>query len=270
MSLARAVSYILRCTGLRAEDRVVLVTDQSVMAVMSLLANEARDRATSCELFDLDAFGDRPLPAVPGPVLEALDDCTVCWVAVRSVASAERSELATVRRPIALHSERIKHINMPGLTYEVLESAFQQDPEPVWELSRRVFDAVAKAREISVRGDNGTDAVFRFSERLRWVNLDGDFRERFVPKGSNNLPGAEVYTCPAAADGVYVVDGVLGDHFSERHGLIAERPVTMELEDGRVRRVSCRDAALVEELEAYLSTDEHSRRIGPAFISLWF
>lgn len=262
MSLERAVDYILRCTGLKADDRVVIVTDGSVLRATELLRVAAAERSASALLFDLDGFGERPLRALPGPIVEALDECSVCYVAVRAVAVGGVNELATVRRPIALHSDRIKHINMPGLTYEVLESAFQQDPAPIWELSARVYDALSKAREISVRGANGTDALFTFSPDLRWVNLDGDFRERFVPKGSNNLPGAEVYTCPESGDGTYVCDGVLGDHFSERYGLIADRPVTWTLEGGRVTRVACPDATIVAELEEYLETDEGARRIG--------
>ena len=262
MSVERAVDYILRCTGLVPDDTVVIVADQSVIRAMSMLETKAREQASSVVLFDLDAMGERPLPSVPEAVREALDRCSVCYVAVRSVATGERNELATVRRPIALHSERIKHINMPGLTYEVLESAFQEDPEPIWALSARVHDAVSRAQEITVRGDNGTDATFRFSPDLTWINLDGDFRERFVPRGSNNLPGAEVYTCPESGDGVYVVDGVLGDHFSAKYGLIAERPVTLRLEAGRVVAVDCPDEELAAAVRVYLETDENSNRIG--------
>jgi leucyl aminopeptidase (aminopeptidase T) len=262
MSLERAVDYILQCTGLVGDDAVVIVTDGSVMRAMKLLEEAALWQAKSCVLFDLDGYGERPLAALPAEISAALDECTVCYVAVRSVATAERNELATVRRPIALHSDRIKHINMPGLTYEVLESAFQDDPKPVWDLSRRVYDVLSSAKEISVRGENGTDAVFAFSEDLRWINLDGDFRERFVPKGSNNLPGAEVYTCPASCDGIYVVDGVLGDHFSERYGLIADRPVTFVLRDGRIAAVDSSDKALAAAVRNYMTTDENANRIG--------
>jgi len=168
----------------------------------------------------------------------------------------------TVRRPIAMHSSSIKHINMPGLTYAVLESAFQKDPQPVWDLSRRVYEAVSTARQIELRGSNGTNATFQFARELTWVNLDGDFRERFTPKGSNNLPGAEVYTCPSSCEGVFVVDGVLGDHFSERYGVISDRPVTLVLRDGRIAAVHCKDRRLAAGVRDYIAEDANANRIG--------
>jgi leucyl aminopeptidase (aminopeptidase T) len=151
---------------------------------------------------------------------------------------------------------------MPGVTYEVLESAMQADPQEMWAFTRRVFDVVSAAREIVVTGANGTNTRLRFDPRRKWVCSSGDYRERFVPKGSNNLPGAEVYTAPAEADGTFVVDGVVGDYFAHRYGLIAATPVTLELAGGRVLSVRCANAELQAGLERYLKTDQNADRIG--------
>lgn len=262
MSIERAVEHILMSAGLKPTDRLVIVGDDAIVKATDELARRAKALGARCASFNLDRFGRRPLPQLPDEVRRALDDCDVVLVMVRAVADDQRNELQTVRRPIALHSATIKHINMPGVTYEVLESAMQVDPQEMWAFTRRVFAVVEPAREIVVTGANGTNARFRFDPRRKWVCSSGDYREQFVVKGSNNLPGAEVYTAPAEADGVFVVDGVVGDHFAHRYGVITATPVTLELAGGRVRQVRCANAELQAGLERYLRTDENADRIG--------
>jgi leucyl aminopeptidase (aminopeptidase T) len=262
MSIERAVENLILSAGLKQTDRLVIVGDDSIRPAVDELARRAGPIVASCVPFNLDRFGRRPLPALPEEIRKALDACDVVLVMVRAVADERTNELATVRRPIALHSERIKHINMPGVTWEVMESAMQDDPREMWAFTRRVFEAVRSAREIVVRGANGTDARFRFSPGLRWVCSDGDYREKFVPKGSNNLPGAEVYTAPVDAEGTYVVDGVLGDYLAERYGVITATPVTLELRGGRITGVRSSRAELREAVEKYIRGDGNANRIG--------
>lgn len=262
MSIERAVEHILMSVGLKPTDRLVIVGDDAIVRATDEMERRARALGARCVSFNLDRFGPRPLPRLPDEVSRALDDCDVVLVMVRAEADDRVNELQTVRRPIALHSDSIKHVNMPGVTYEVLESAMQGDPQEMWAFTRRVFDAIRGAREILVTGANGTDARFRFDPRRRWVCSSGDYRERFVVKGSNNLPGAEVYTAPAEADGTFVVDGVVGDHFAHRYGVITATPVTLELAGGRVRRIRCANAELQAGLERYIRIDENADRIG--------
>jgi leucyl aminopeptidase (aminopeptidase T) len=262
MSIERAVENMILSAGLKPTDRLVVVGDDSIRLCVEELVRRAGPLVAKCAVFNLDRCGPRPLPALPDEIRVALDDCDVVFVLVRAASDGQTNELATVRRPIALHSERIKHINLPGVTYEVLESALQDDPREMWAFTGRVYEAVRAVREIRVRGANGTDALFRFAPALRWVNSDGDYREKFAPRGSNNLPGAEVYTAPAYAEGTFVVDGVLGDHLAGRYGVITATPVRLELRGGRVVSVWSGRAELQEAVERYIRTDANASRIG--------
>ena len=262
MSIERAVENLILSSGLKKTDRLVVVGDDSIREAAEALTRTAAPLVATSLMFNLDRYGARPLPALPEEIRKALDACDVVFVMVRAVSDGTTNELATVRRPIALHSPRIKHINLPGVTPAVLESALQDDPREMWAFTGRVFEAVRAAREIAVRGANGTDVRFRFSQERRWVNSDGDYREKFVPRGSNNLPGAEVYTAPADGEGTFVVDGVLGDYLAERYGVITATPVTLELRGGRVVKVRSGRAELREAVEAYIRTDANADRIG--------
>ena len=262
MSIEKAVENMILCAGVKPADRVLVVADDSIVLAAEGLYRRAAAIAAKSALFNLDRFGPRPLAALPEEIKKALDDCDVLYVMVRAAADDKVNELRTVRRPLATHSERIKHINMPGVTYEVLESAMQDDPREMWAFTNRVFEAVSGAKEITVRGKNGTDARFRFAAGIRWVNSGGDYREKFQPKGSNNLPGAEVYSAPADAEGIFVIDGVLGDHLALRYGVITATPVTLELKGGRIVRVSAERQDMQADLEAYIRTDANANRIG--------
>jgi len=262
MSIERAVENMVLSAGFKPADRLVIVGDDSIKLAAEGLAVRAGPLVARCTAFNLDRFGPRPLRALPDEIRASLDECDVLFVMVRAVADAQTNELATVRRPLALHSASIKHINLPGVTYEVLESAMQDDPRPMWEFTGRIHDAVRRAREIVVRGASGTDARFRFAPHIRWVCSDGDYREKFVPRGSNNLPGAEVYTAPADAEGTFVVDGVLGDHLADKYGVITPTPVTLTLQGGRVTGVRSARAELREAVEKYIRTDANADRIG--------
>jgi leucyl aminopeptidase (aminopeptidase T) len=58
------------------------------------------------------------------------------------------------------------------------------------------------------------------------------------------------------------VDGILGDYFSEKYGLLHKTPVTLKIEDSRVKSVECSNAELVNELQEYMKQDENANRIG--------
>jgi aminopeptidase len=262
MSIERAVDNMLLSAGLKKTERLVVVGDDSVGEAVEAFRSRAAPLVARCTVFNLDRFGPRPLRAMPPELKASLDECDTVFVMVRAVADETTNELATIRRPIALHSPKIKHINLPGVTYEVLESAMQDDPREMWAFTGRVYEVVRTAKEIVVTGANGTNARFRFDPKRNWVCSDGDYREKFVPQGSNNLPGAAVYTAPADAEGTYVVDGVLGDYLARKYGVITATPVTLELKGGRVVKVSGARADMQAAVEKYIQTDANANRIG--------
>ena len=66
-------------------------------------------------------------------------------------------------------------------------------------------------------------------------------------------------------NGTIVIDGCLGDFFTERYASLAETPVTVKVENGRALRNSlrCTNDQLRADLSAYVfETDENSSRIG--------
>jgi hypothetical protein len=64
------------------------------------------------------------------------------------------------------------------------------------------------------------------------------------------------------SNGVFVVDGVVGDYLCQKYGDIEATPLTIEIENNRIRNLQCENKELLEEFRAYTSTDENSNRVG--------
>ena len=50
--------------------------------------------------------------------------------------------------------------------------------------------------------------------------------------------------------------------FAQKYGDIQETPLTIEIEENRIRDLQCENKELLEEFRAYTSTDENSNRVG--------
>jgi leucyl aminopeptidase (aminopeptidase T) len=77
-----------------------------------------------------------------------------------------------------------------------------------------------------------------------------------------NLPGGEIFTCPARVDGRFVVDGVVGDYLCRKYGDLRSAPLTIDLSDGRIVGLACANDELAREFRAYVGTDGNSDRVG--------
>jgi leucyl aminopeptidase (aminopeptidase T) len=99
--------------------------------------------------------------------------------------------------------------------------------------------------------------VAHFEPRYTWRKTSGIIEEVW-----SNLPGGEIFTFPARVDGVFVVDGTVGDHFGEKYGVLDRTPMTLEIEDSRLRSARCPNRDLEREFWEYCHQVEGSDRVG--------
>jgi leucyl aminopeptidase (aminopeptidase T) len=71
-----------------------------------------------------------------------------------------------------------------------------------------------------------------------------------------------VLTAPARVDGVYDVDGVLGDWLAPKYGDMTAHPLRVTIEDSRLAGVECARRDIVDDFLAYTSADPNGNRIG--------
>src|SRR5438067_677085 len=104
----------------------------------------------------------------------------------------------------------------------------------------------------------GTEFEAEFSPKLKWLKTSG----LITPEKWGNLPGGEIFTSPKDCNGIFVVDGVVGDYLCAKYGDLAAAPLTVEVENSRIRSLRSENKKLLEEFRAYTSTDENSNRVG--------
>ena len=174
----------------------------------------------------MEDFGVRPIP-FPDAVKEALLAADVSIYA----AQGAKGELQTFRQPM-LHAieanPRLRHAHMIGITPQIMTDGMCSDYTEIQRISKLVYEKVKNARTIRVVTDKGNDFTAEFSPDLKWIVSDGDIR----PKHWSNLPDGEVFTCPATLNGQVVIDGCLGDFFTEKYG-VARRDADPRAGEGR-------------------------------------
>lgn len=242
-------------TCLRTEptDRVVLIYDNSTREVAAALLGAFQQITNEIEAFNLDFFGQRPLSHPPRAILKALEQGTVSATAV----AVMRGEI-TVRRAIlgAVSASKLRHAHMPAISAEVFQDGLSVDYTEVAKFVAHLADVVSLTSSLSVRSPGGTDLELSYKDRASISCLDG-----IISSDSwQNLPSGQLIIEPLTADGVYVIDNVIGDWF-EDHYDVANYPVSLEFEKGLVRQLTCDNPRLERDLSIFLRSSANSGRI---------
>jgi aminopeptidase len=121
-----------------------------------------------------------------------------------------------------------------------------------------VMEIVSQAKEITGKTAAGCDFTGVLNPEYRWIKTSGIIsRDKW-----GNLPGGEIFTSPGEVNGVYVVDGVVGDYLCDKYGNLEHQPLTIRIKGNRITEVSSENKALEQDFWAYTHTDENSDRVG--------
>ncbi|MDP9326151.1 MAG: aminopeptidase [Candidatus Dormibacteraeota bacterium] len=253
-----AANAVNVCMAVGPRDTVLIITDEVTEDIGHALAAEVELAGAPAHLVLLEEFTSRPAKAYPDALDQRINDIgpTVSFFA----AAAKEGELA-LRRPLMKHliyDLKTRHGHMVGITRQLMGEGMAADYEVISRLTEQVNEIVREAREVEVQAPSGTDMRVTLDPgRLRWHPCPGLYHE---PGSWGTLPEGETYTSPVSIDGVIGAE-VLGDHFSERYGVLAE-PMRFDVENGRVRRVRHPDDEPRLAMEKYLRRHENSNRAG--------
>jgi leucyl aminopeptidase (aminopeptidase T) len=132
------------------------------------------------------------------------------------------------------------------------------DFNAVDRLSQVVLDKVRKASYVRATTAAGTDIRAELEPAYKWFKTSGIIStEKW-----GNLPGGECFTAPGEVNGVFVVDGVVGDFLCAQYGILTATPLTIQISQNRITSVECANKQLEQAFWAYTHTDENSDRVG--------
>ena len=203
----------------------------------------------------LEELAPRPLKEMPR---EVLDDMETSEVSIFAVQVQPNELQSRMQMTDVVNRRHMRHAHMVNITPEVMVEGMRADFNAVDRLSQVVLDKVRAASYVRATTPAGTDIRAELNPNYKWFKTSGIIS----PEKWGNLPGGECFTAPGEVNGVFVVDGVVGDFLCARYGLLRATPLTIHISRNRITSVECANKELEREFWSYTHTDENSDRVG--------
>jgi aminopeptidase len=250
-----ARNAVITCLKVQREEKVTLITDRSCLAIAAAIALELEAVGCTWNSFVLEEVAPRPLVGMPVAVLEDMESSQVSIFAVE----VQQNELhSRMQMTDIVNRRRMRHAHMVNITADIMTQGMRADFNEVDKLSQAVLDKVRKATYVRATTPAGTDIHAQMNPEYRWFKTSGIIS----PEKWGNLPGGECFTAPGEVNGVFVVDGVVGDFLCKEYGLLTDQPLTIHIEGNRITKVSSLNKKLEQDFWNYTHTDENSDRVG--------
>jgi len=243
------------CLRVGRDERITIITDEETREIATALQQEVEEIGAEHSVFVLEEHASRPLTGMPEIILEDLARSQVSIFC----AQTQRGELGSrIEMTAVVNKHHLRHGHMVNINRQIMLEGMRADFLAVDALSQRLVERARRAKRISCRTPGGTYFEAEISQELKWLKTSG----LITQEKWGNLPGGEIFTSPFSTRGVFVVDGVVGDYLCQKYGDLQAAPLTITVEDNRIRDLQCENKELLEEFRAYTSTDENSNRVG--------
>lgn len=253
--LPGARNAISNCLKTQHGEHLVVVTDLDTQEIGAALCAAGREAGAIVQPIVLEEFSPRPMMSMPDSILHMLDAAQVAVYAVQSKEGELPSRKQFVGR---IERNGIRYAHMVMINRDIMLEGMCADYEQVNAVGQRILDMVTTCTSVKTRTPAGTDLEATFDPSIKWIKTCGII----TPQIWSNLPAGEVFTAPANVNGIFVVDGTLGDYFCDRFGDLSQHPLYLEIENNRLRSLKCDNRAVAEEFWAYSHIHSNSDRVG--------
>src|SRR3954464_14018970 len=234
-----ARNAIRDCLRLKREERITIITDEVTRDIAAALQAEVEEVGSPHAVFVLEEHADRPLTDMPAVILEDLAESQVSIFC----AQTQRGELRSrMQMSDVVNKNHIRHGHMVNITRQIMLEGMRADFRAIDTLSQRLVERARAAKRIKCSTPAGADFEAEFSPALKWLKTSGII----ASDKWGNLPGGEIFTSPMTSNGIFVVDGVVGDYLCQKYGDLQATPLTIEVKDSRIRSLHCDDKELLE------------------------
>lgn len=250
-----ARNAVTTCLRIQPSEKVTLITDEATQEIAAAIAAELVAIGCRWNGFVLEELAERPLKEMPREVLEDMESSEVSIFAVQVQPNELRSRMQMTD---VVNRRRMRHAHMVNITPEVMVEGMRADFNVVDRLSQKVLDKVRAAKYVRATSPAGTNIFAELEPSYKWFKTSGIIS----PEKWGNLPGGECFTAPGEVNGVFVVDGVVGDFLCARFGILRDTPLTIHIGHNRITSVACANKELEKAFWEYTHTDENSDRVG--------
>jgi leucyl aminopeptidase (aminopeptidase T) len=243
------------CLRVQPSERVTVITDEVSLEIAAALVRELEDMGCRYQTWVLEDVATRPLTDLPLAIAEDLYSSQVSIFAVQAQTNELKSRMQMTD---VVNQRKIRHAHMVNVNKRIMLEGMRADFLKVDRLSVKVLERVRRAKQIRAKTPAGTDLVADLNPNYRWVKTSGIIStEKW-----GNLPGGEVFTTPGEVNGIFVIDGVVGDYLCAKFGDLKVHPLTIQVKGNRVIEAHSANKELKDDFWAYTHTDENSNRVG--------
>jgi aminopeptidase len=250
-----ARNAVTTCLRIAAYEKVTVIADESTLTIAAAMVAELEKIGCEWHAFVLEELAERPLSGMPEEILSDMETSQVSIFAVQVQPNELRSRMQMTD---VVNRRQMRHAHMVNITPEVMVEGMRADFNAVDRLSQVVLDKVRAASYIHATTAAGTDIRAELNPNYKWFKTSGIIS----PEKWGNLPGGECFTAPGEVNGVFVVDGVVGDFLCAQFGLLQATPLTIAISRNRITNVECENKELERAFWEYTHTDENSDRVG--------
>ncbi len=217
-----AQTVINRCLDVKRGETVLIVADEPLVDVATLLFKAASKRTKYCHILQLASQNLRN-GNLSDAVINLMADMQVVILATSSSLSHTNA-----RRQASRQGARI--VSMPGITNETFARLADTDYDKVSRLSQKLRDILTIAKEATVSAPNGTHLHIPIAQQKGYADT-GLLRE---PGAFSNLPAGEASIAPdnGKTEGEMIVDSGMGVMPEDND------PLVITIKKGRANRIS--------------------------------
>lgn len=252
-----ARNAVRTCLNIGPQDRVCIIRDRPRKLIAEAIEEEALATGAIVRVWTMEDHVSRPATSFPRSI--AADILRFGPTASYFIGTAQKGELA-FREPmldLLTHELRSRHGHMIEINDLVMQDGMTADYNEIYRVTRKIYEIVRQAQEISVTTSLGTELVAKFSPSLKWIPCDGRYWEQGL---WGNLPEGETFTCPQSVDGLIAAEE-MGDWFTAKYGILSP-PVRLVVKGGRLVSVETPDGQLSADIREYMAQHPNSNRIG--------
>ncbi len=254
---AGARNAVRVCLNIGPRDRVFIIRDRPRLDIAVAIEEETLAAGADVRVWTMEDHMQRPALTFPA----ALGEEVIRFRPTASfyVGTGQKGELAFRQPMLRLLTERLRcrHGHMINIDDRVMKDGMASDYEEIYRVTRKVYEIVRDAHQISVTTALGTELAATFSRALKWISCDGRYWEQGL---WGNLPEGETYTSPLSVEGVIAAEE-LGDWFDVKYGLLSP-PIRLVVRDGRLVSFETADKQLERDVRDYMAQHPNSNRVG--------
>lgn len=253
--LPGARNAVTTCLRIQPPEKVTVITDYATRDIAAALAGVVDGLGAPLQTWVLEDMAPRPLAAMPPAILNDLETSQASIFAVQVQANELKTRMQMTE---VVNRRKIRHAHMVNITRRIMLDGMRADFLQVDALSQKVWEIATHSNTIHATTPAGTDITAKISREYKWLKTSGIIS----PNKWGNLPGGEVFTTPEEVNGIFVIDGVVGDYLCARYGDLRDTPLTIRISGNRLVEAHSENKALENEFWEYTHTDENSDRVG--------